>query len=297
MPFQRQPMRIEKKAELYQIGEALYKLPKAYPTLFEEMSTKITKDVTIYLIGGENMRIKGLKSSTKDCDLVLDTQDAVEIITNAVEDVGYTSRDSSSLSKVDSRVQPFIKFSKDNRSDLEIFYNTIIRKFYLSERMKDRAKADEKVFGSLHKLRLRLLTNEDIFLLKAVTDREGDLYDMRRLVQYGNFNWDIVFEELEKQENETGNHFSTTVLDSIDDLIIQTKMKPPIYKKLLHRSTDANILKLIVNDQGMYMDEVISILRGHDLSEKVIRNRIDSLDKKCLLTKHRLNKRVFLRPS
>lgn len=50
----------------------------------------------------------------------------------------------SNLSKADSRVQPFRKFSKDNRSDVEIFYNTIIRKFYLSQRMKDRAKHDKK---------------------------------------------------------------------------------------------------------------------------------------------------------
>lgn len=284
------------KAELYHINEDLYKLPDVYPNLFEEISTKVSHDVTVYLIGGENMRIKGLKDRTKDCDIVLDTNEAVTVITKALENMGYRSRDEQNLSKNDTRVQPFRKFFKENRSDIEVFHNVIIRKFYLSERMKNRAKFDERIFGNSHKLKLRLLANEDIFLLKAITDREGDLYDMIKLVQSGNFDWNIILEELEKQEKETGNHFSTNVMDSIDDLMKQTNIKPPIYKKLLQRSIDENIFRLIVKKEDMYLDKVVSILKGQDISEKFIRNRIDSLNRKRLLRKFNLSKGVLLRP-
>ncbi len=286
----------QEKAKLYHISHKLYSLPTVYPDLFEEISTMITRDTTIYLIGGENMRIKGLKAATKDCDIVVDTVDDMNVVTSALEKMDYLSSDEKKLSKNDARVQPFQKFSKADRSDVEIFFNIIVRKFYLSQRMKERSKSDERIFGRSHKLKLRLLANEDIFLLKAITDREGDLYDMVKLIQTGNFDWNIVLEELQKQEKETGNHFSTNVMDSIDDLVKQTNIKPPIYKKLLQRSIDENIFKLIVKKKGMHMDEVISILKGQDISEKLIRNRIDSLERKRLLRKSDLDKRSFLRP-
>ena len=43
----------------------------AYPKLFEELSNHLSSDITIYLIGGENLRIKGYKKATKDCDIAV----------------------------------------------------------------------------------------------------------------------------------------------------------------------------------------------------------------------------------
>ena len=275
----------KEKAELYDIPKELYELPNAYPVLFEELSRNIITDVNLYIIGGENMRIKGLKQRTKDCDIILDNEQALQSIITALEKMGYVSKNEKSLSKDDSRVGPFKKFSHSNRSDIEIFYNDVLRKLYLSNRMKQRAEAKEIFSHDHNKLKIYLLANEDIFLLKAVTDREGDLYDMAKLVQAGNFDWNIVWNELEEQEKDTSYHFSNIILNSIDDFIEQTNIKPPFYKKLIHKTIDENICKLVVKNKGVYLDDLVSILKGHDISEKMIRNRIDSLNKKESNTK------------
>jgi hypothetical protein len=45
------------------------------------------------------MRIKGLKERTKDCDLVLDDEQSITIITRALEKIGYRDKDKVSFSK------------------------------------------------------------------------------------------------------------------------------------------------------------------------------------------------------
>jgi hypothetical protein len=60
------------------------------------------------------------------------------------------------------------------------------------------------------------LSNEDIFLLKSITDREGDIYDMIELARAPNFRWNIVLEELYDQEHKSTGRFSLGLLDSLE---------------------------------------------------------------------------------
>ncbi len=72
----------------------------------------------------------------------------------------------------------------------------LLRKLYLSNTMRGRARYEE--FDGSNKLRLGILQNEDIFLLKCVTVREHDLQDMIDLLKTQNFNWNIVWDENRK---------------------------------------------------------------------------------------------------
>lgn len=286
----------KEKAELYGISQVQYELPGAYPELFERISEEIKDDTELYIIGGENMRIKGLKQSTKDCDIVVEKY-ALESVMNAIKKIGYSSKNEKDLSKDDTRVKPFIKFTHPNSRDIEIFCDDIARKFYLSERMKKRAK-ENKTFIQNDKLKLYLLSNEDIFLLKAVTDREGDLYDMTKLVQSGNFDWDIVWTELTEQEKDTGKYFNNVFLDSIDDLIKQTKIKPPFYKKLLHKAIEERICKILAKGKGMYTDDLTAIMKDNGVPEQTTRNRINSLFMQGIIKKYPFsNNRIYLKPT
>lgn len=272
----------ESKANLYDIPKKLYDIPSTYPNLFKELSKNIDSDIKIFLIGGENMRIKGLKGRTKDCDIVIDNDTSFNVLKKALVKLGYITKDRKNFSKDESRVEPFEKFSHINdSSDIEIFNSVIARKLYLSEKMKQRSK--EEIFSGRHKLRLYLLANEDIFLLKAVTDREGDLYDMTKLIQDSNFHWNIVWDEIERQENDTGYHFSSIILNTFENLVLSSNIKPPIFNKLVQRALDENICKLIVKNNGMLLDQLISWLEGSDVSERRIRSRIDSLHRKELI--------------
>jgi predicted transcriptional regulator len=288
------------KAKLYNIPSEAYELPNAFPDLFKEIDKKITGNtkVSIYIIGGENMRIKGLKHSTKDCDLVLNDESSMKSISDALYQIGFTTIDDNKLSRDDQRVGPAKKFVYPGKSDIELFYSKIGNKLSLTEQMKERASRLE--IEGLSNLQLYLLSNEDIFLLKGVTSREGDLDDMRKLVEKGEFDWDVIYEELERQTTYS-NGFLGIIMDSIDDLKQRTGIKPPIYKKLLRKEIDINICRAIgekkglTRDKGIYLDELIDLLKGPGVSEKLIRNRVESLLRSGKIKRSSPDNRVHLR--
>ncbi len=70
------------KAALYDVLPEKYMLPKP-SDLFKEIGDHLESPIVVYLFGGENMRIKKLKQSTKDCDIVVkdkNTYDEMEKI-------------------------------------------------------------------------------------------------------------------------------------------------------------------------------------------------------------------------
>ncbi|PIN97693.1 MAG: hypothetical protein COU45_01505, partial [Nitrosopumilus sp. CG10_big_fil_rev_8_21_14_0_10_33_7] len=104
------------KANLYEISSELYSLPEGYPLLFEEIGKNLSSQVTAYLIGGENMRIKGLKSRTKDIDIVVETKEDYELLMNAFTRLGYTPKGNVEFSTEDLRLYPSIILQHTNRS-------------------------------------------------------------------------------------------------------------------------------------------------------------------------------------
>jgi hypothetical protein len=55
-------------------------------------------------------------------------------------------------------------------------------------------RSESQTFG---KLEIRLLSIEDVFLLKSVTKREGDIEDMAIMVRHGgDLKWNVILENL-----------------------------------------------------------------------------------------------------
>jgi hypothetical protein len=144
----------------------------------------------VYLIGGENLRIKGIKNNTKDCDLVVTNNSSFETIVNALENLGYILRGKNRQLEDRFGIEPSALLKHPSLIPVDIFTTTVARKLYLSDTITQRARIEE--FGRKHKLRLGILQNEDIFLLKCVTAREHDIHDMTTLVSNRNFDWNIV---------------------------------------------------------------------------------------------------------
>jgi predicted transcriptional regulator len=282
----------EQKADLYNISRELYTLPEGYQELFEEITTKITGSSEIYLFGGENMRIKGLKDRTKDCDIAVKGDYSYKMIIRALEEMGYRHAGPSGISLDDKRIESSAILVHPYRSRVDIFKETIMKKMHISNRMIQRA--DKKIFGDSHKLTLCILSNEDIFLLKSLTYRDGDIEDMRKIIQSGNFNWDVVWNELIEQERDTGDQFSSIFLENMDDLYKVTKIRPPFHRQLIRRSVDEQINR-IVRDE-IEMNKLISLLKSQDISERLIRNRINSLEKQKFLRKKSVKGQIFLSP-
>lgn len=279
------------KAQLYDIPADLYTLPTAYPQLFDDIGEKISDKTTVYLIGGENMRLKGLKARTKDCDVVVSDEKDFRTIVAALRKMGYRSLNESNLSEDDKRLHASDILVHPARSRMDIFNTTVGELLYISERMKVRAKKEKH-----GKLELGILQNEDVFLLKGMAGREGDIDDMTRLVQAGNFDWNIVWSELVAQEKDTKVNFSSMLLDTLDYLAERTGIKAPFLKQLVRRVLDKEIFKLI-RMKEVSLKETINSLQFTDISEKLIRNRIDALEKKGFLKKVNADNEVYLEPT
>ncbi|MDE1765078.1 MAG: hypothetical protein KGI27_02265 [Thaumarchaeota archaeon] len=278
----------EEKARLYNIPPELYTLPVAYPQLFQDIGKTLSEDTEACLLGGENMRMKGLKDRTKDCDIIVSDDKALKNITKSLLAIDYKSLNKEYFTSDDHRIDPFDILEHPARSRIDLFKTRIAGKLVLSDKMIQRAK--EERFG---KFILKILSNEDVFLLKAVTLREGDIQDIAKIAQSGNFDWEIVWEELVYQEHLTRMNFSSLVLESMDYLYEQSSIRSPFYKKLIRRVLEHEISKL-VRDQEMPLDGIIELLEGNDITEKMIRNRIGYLERKKHIKKIKKGDQVFI---
>ena len=285
----------QSKAKLYHIPIEKYTLPKPSNLLFKQISDKLQESKTIYLFGGENMRIKSLKDSTKDCDIVVEDKDDFDDLAKILSDMGYERRLKTNYSDEDKRITPDDIFEHDQKSRIDLFTSVIMQDLSLSSAIIKRA--DIKNYG---KLKVGLLRNEDVFLLKAIANREGDIQDMAALVtgnpntpkelQHGSFDWELVWNEIQRQEqiNQTKD-FTPTIFDQISYLAEQTGITAPFLDKLRRHVVD-KMIKKITRGGSMSIKEIVELLHGADITESLLRNRIDSLAKSKTIKKFSIGK-------
>ena len=287
------------KAKLYDITIEKYTLPEPSNLLFREISNELAESRTIYLFGGENMRIKSLKDSTKDCDIVVESKDDFDNLAQILKDMKYSRIIKTEYSDEDRRIQPDDIFVHTEKSRIDLFTTTIMQDLTLSFTMKE--KADIRDYGTL---KVGLLRNEDVFLLKAIANREGDIQDMAALVtgstntpyelQHGSFDWNLVWDEILRQEhiNHTKD-FTTTIFYQISYLAEQTEIVAPFLDKLRRHVID-RMIKRMLRGGSISIKEIIELLIGGDITEPMIRNRIDSLEKTEIVNKCSVGRTTYI---
>ena len=286
------------KAKLYDIQIEKYTLTKPSSLLFREISDELQESKTIYLFGGENMRIKSLKDSTKDCDIIVENKSDFDNLAEILTNIGYQRRLKTSYSDEDKRIKPDDIFEHEQKSRIDLFTSTVMENLSLSSTMRERA--DIKDYGLL---KIGLLRNEDVFLLKAMANREGDIQDMAALVtgspntphelQHGSFDWNLVFEEILRQEhiNQTKD-FTPIIFDQISYLAEQTSIVAPFLDKLRRHVVDI-MIKRILRGGSISIKEIVELLNGGDITESMIRNRIDSLEKSETIEKYSVGRATY----
>ena len=161
----------------------------------KKLSAHVKSDVKLYLIGGGNMSLKGLKDATKDIDIVLETHKELKEIKNALEKLGYKIDESLFQAQIYKNVV-FVFFDKTG-SRIDLFVDVVSSQLRLSNEIRKRA-SEYKTFD---KLKIFLVANEDIFLFKSLTDREHDIADCRTLIDNG-LDWDIILKECVSQHRK-----------------------------------------------------------------------------------------------
>ena len=196
---------------------------KQIETLFKEIDQLLKKKVHIYVIGGVVLLYQGLKPATKDIDLVILEKKEFVAFEQAVKTAHFTSKIPTDEYKKMNLSQILVR--DDFRIDA--FHQTVCKKFSLSEGMRKRAK---KLLTLPH-LDLYLCSNEDIFVFKSFTEREGDLQDCISLAQRG-LDWNSIIDEIQAQIHRCGEDVWITWIGERLDILMEKGLNIPIIDQI-----------------------------------------------------------------
>jgi hypothetical protein len=125
-------------------------------------------------------------------------------------------------------------------------------------------------------------------LVRGSTEEPPELH-------HGSFDWDLVWDEILRQEhiNHTRD-FTTTIFEQISYLSKQTGIVPPFMDKLRRHVLD-RLIKIMLRGGGLHVKEIVDFLFGDDITEQMIRNRIDSLSKDGVIEKYSMGRASYVK--
>ena len=193
----------------------------------EALGDHLETPVDVYLLGGGNLILRGVKDSTKDIDLVVADGQTFVTLAESLQELGYEER--SDLEAAYNQLNPSIVLEKDGFPRWDIFVEAVAGQLQLTPAMIERC---DQLFeyGTLH---VHLLSLTDIFVFKSITEREGDLEDVALIARQADLDWESLFEEITAQEDRTGQLFSFAVLDTLDILEERHGIVAPITDRLV----------------------------------------------------------------
>jgi len=166
---------------------------------------------------------QGLKPATKDIDLVVETKEEFMILKNALNSINFTVKVPNIEYKNMNLNQIFVR--DDFRIDL--FQKEICGRFSISKEIMKRAIT----LIDLEKIKLNFCSNEDIFLFKTMTEREGDLEDCISLAKRG-IKWDIILNELKNQIKKSRQDVWITWVGERLDILEEKGINIPVMKEI-----------------------------------------------------------------
>lgn len=191
--------------------------------LFLEIDAKLTREINMYIIGGANLMFKDLKPATKDIDIVISEKREYELLGESLYKLGFSTIALEREYKNMELSQIHIK--DDYRLDL--FLVKVCSKFSLSKSMINKS---QKII-SLNNLNIFLVSNEDIFLFKTMTEREGDLEDCISLAKT-TLDWDYMLIQIKEQIKLSGQDIWITWIGERLDILIERGLNIPIINEI-----------------------------------------------------------------
>jgi len=239
---------------------------------FQRIVEGLSDPLTVYLIGGGAMSLRDLKGATKDIDLIVSGGDAYGQLWAVLLDLGYAE-----VQSLDDDYQALGATSCVENADgcrLDIFNQQVANKLILTDGMRERSDP----FLDTDRLTVRLVSNEDIFLFKAIAGRDDDIEDMNMLVQTG-LDYDVVEAELEAQIDRLGDdQFATFANEALVELEKQYGVTTPIEARVQELSNryyrGLEVRQAL--DVPMTVDELATAL---ELDTDEVRDRIAYLAK------------------
>lgn len=209
--------------------------------LFELVGKELEDKVECIAIGGNAMMFYDFKSSTKDVDLVFINRGDLNKLKQALYNSGFEEKTNIKIFKnyevIDNK--PIMMEGKETRFDL--FCNEIIC-FRMSETIINRIK---KVY-EFNNLIIKVVSPEDILLLKSATERVKDREDAVSIIKKININWNVIIQEALHQTELNKPLFVVFLYEFLLELKEDFKAEVPdeILKSLLKMSEKEMVKRL-----------------------------------------------------
>ena len=193
---------------------------KEQQNLFIQIGKKLSKEITAYAIGGTAMMFLGAKESTLDIDLVFLKKEDKNLFKESAKSLGYKEMEAQIIYGARDNCPEMI-YLGDARIDL--FLLDVID-FKFSETIQKRAEQTHQFYNNLI---IKVADPNDILLMKSVTNRAKDKYDIIKLINSSEINWDIIIDEAENQINLGHETAILTLGTRLEDLKNNSKVKIP----------------------------------------------------------------------
>ena len=248
----------------------------------ERIGDNLKKRVKIFLIGGCSMVLRDYKLATKDIDVVFTNPSDIKEFTDALKELGF--KEVVELPKEYAALGASAVLRNAKGFQFDLFHSLVCRGLEITERMKDRAE----FYGSFGNLDVYMMTAEDIFLFKSITEREADILDMRTLAERG-LDWDIIKNECILQEKR--RIWEYFLVDRLEELKSRFGIDAPIIRELWRRGDDELIRRVfteILKDGNETFDDIHGVIKDkYKYSESWTRRELKRLVERGVL---RVNK-------
>ncbi len=162
---------------------------------FEEIGAKTAEPITAYLFGGGAMAFRKQKAATKDLDIALLNNDDYVVFTNALEKSGFHKI--NVVEKAYLEMEASSMWERQDGFRIDLFVKLICKKLEVNPSMVKRSEE----FRSFGKLTVRMLSNEDLVLLKGITERDRDESDIAEIIIKSGIDWKVVLGECISQSS------------------------------------------------------------------------------------------------
>jgi len=191
---------------------------------FKELNNNLKNKIEIYVIGGATLLYRGMKTATKDIDVIVYTKKEFLEFENTLKSISFKD-------KIPGKEYTHMNLSQIFQRDdfrIDLFEKEVCGKFALTKEMKERS---EKILD-LDNLKVFLCSNEDIFLFKSMTEREGDIVDCINIATMQNINWKVILEELQNQIKQSKQDVWITWVGERFDILEERSLDIPIMKDI-----------------------------------------------------------------
>lgn len=228
---------------------------------FEEIGAKTAEPITAYLFGGGAMAFRDQKGATKDLDIAFLNNREYAVFTDALEKSGFHKI--KVVEKAYVEMEASSMWERQDGFRIDLFVKLICKKLEVSQSMVKRSEE----FRSFGKLTVKMLSNEDLVLLKGITERDRDESDIAEIIRKGGIDWKVVLSECISQS--TVDKWYIPLFNKFYSINQKYGIESPILGQLENYGNRAILVQFYKDkrEEGKPHEEIMDLLKEYGFTQ------------------------------